>query len=69
MIIEHTFGYNWGMLTVLTEAVDQLEVTADGDTICEVFAVMDRLNAKVAAAIGQFDHDGASRQSEQRRVS
>ena len=33
------------MLTVLAEAVDELEVPADGDTICQVLGLMDRLDA------------------------
>src|SRR3954451_6422260 len=46
------------MLTVLAEAVDELEVPADGDTICQVLGLMDRLDAKVTEAIGPVDHEG-----------
>jgi hypothetical protein len=43
------------MLTVLAEAVDDLEIPADGDTICDVLALIDQLNAKVTQAVGRFD--------------
>src|SRR3954469_8144890 len=46
------------MLTVLAEAVDELEVPADGDTICELLGLIDRLDAKVTEAIGAFGHEG-----------
>src|SRR3954463_2083858 len=50
------FGYNRDMLTELAEAVEGLEIPADGDAICEALRLMDRLNAKVTEAVGAFDH-------------
>src|SRR5690349_15223956 len=47
------------MLTVLTEAVEELEIPADGDTICDVLAVIDQLNAKVTEAVGRFDAEAS----------
>src|SRR5436305_6493357 len=46
------------MLAVLAEVVDELEVPAHGDTICQLLGLIDRLDAKVTEAIGRFDHEG-----------
>ena len=45
------------MLAVLAEAVDKLEVPSDGDTICDVLALMDRLEAKKLAKLSGADFD------------
>ena len=39
-------------------AVDELEVPADGRALTEVLGLLDRLAAKVTAAVGEFDRAG-----------
>src|SRR3954447_14854356 len=43
------------MLTELAQAVEGIEIPADGETICEAFELIDRLTAKVTQAVGMFD--------------
>jgi hypothetical protein len=54
------------ILERLADAIDQLDLPADGSVLTEVFALADRLNAKLVAAVGQHDvaelwrNDGAT---------
>jgi Domain of unknown function (DUF222) len=50
----------------LAEATDELDLPADGPVLAEAFALADRLNAKLLAAVGAHDraevwrNDGAT---------
>jgi len=46
------------MLDTLRDEVDQLHVPVDGDAISELFAIRDRLDAKLSEAVGEFDAAG-----------
>jgi hypothetical protein len=37
------------------DAIDQLDLPVDGSVLTEAFALADRLNAKLVAAVGQHD--------------
>ena len=43
------------MFEGLAEAIDGLEIPVDGDALAEVFALRDRLDAKLAEAVADFD--------------
>ncbi len=45
------------MIGALREAVEQLEVPLDADALAELFAVRDLLEAKLSAAVADFDAD------------
>jgi Domain of unknown function (DUF222) len=53
-------------LEQLTRAIDDLDLPTDGTVLTEAFALADRLNAKLLAAVGEHDtaelwrHDGAT---------
>ena len=42
----------------LASAIDEVDVPADGDGLVEALRLLDRLTAKVTAAVGRFDTDG-----------
>jgi Domain of unknown function (DUF222) len=44
-----------GILERLADAIDQLDLPVDGAVLAEAFALADRLNAKLVAAVGQHD--------------
>ena len=46
------------MFATLVEVIDGLEIPADGMAIAEALALRDRLDARIAAAIGAFDRAG-----------
>jgi hypothetical protein len=46
-----------GVLDPLADAIDNLDLPVDGRTLTDAFALADRLNAKLLAAVG--DHDVA----------
>ncbi len=46
------------MLKELGEAVEQLEIPLDGHTLVRVLAIRDRLDARIAQAVGAFDAAG-----------
>lgn len=46
------------MFATLASAVEEVEVPADGDAIAAALGLLDRLAAKVSAAIGAFDAQG-----------
>lgn len=50
--------YDHEVFERLAEAVAELEVPMHGDALAEVLAIVDRLNAKVSAAIGEYDASG-----------
>ena len=43
------------MFEGLGEAIDGLEIPVDGDALAEVFALRDRLDARLAEAVAEFD--------------
>lgn len=47
------------MLDVLADAVENLEVPAEAGALREVFSLQNRIEAKTARAVGQFDAAGA----------
>ncbi|MBW8780372.1 MAG: DUF222 domain-containing protein [Verrucomicrobia bacterium] len=46
------------MLSVLAEALDEVEIPATAPGLREAFAIRDRFNAKLAAAVAEFDRAG-----------
>ncbi|HVL94147.1 MAG TPA: hypothetical protein VM264_12505 [Acidimicrobiales bacterium] len=44
------------VLEALAGAVEELELPVDGPTLLSAIALRDRLDAKIAAAAGEFDH-------------
>ena len=46
------------MFERLEAAIEEVDIPADGAAVAEVLALADRLAAKVAAAVGEFDHAG-----------
>ena len=46
------------MFDALREEVERLDIPVDGDAIGELFAIRDRLDAKLSAAVGEFDRAG-----------
>ena len=46
------------MFDALREEVERLDIPVDGDVIAELFAIRDRLDAKLSAAVGEFDSAG-----------
>lgn len=46
------------MFDALRDAVDGLQIPVDGDAISELYAIRDRLDAKLNAAVGEFDRAG-----------
>lgn len=46
------------MFDALRGEVERLDVPVDGDAIAELFAIRDRLDAKLSAAVGEFDRAG-----------
>ena len=46
------------MFDALREEVDRLQIPIDGDAIGELFDIRDRLDAKLNAAVGEFDRAG-----------
>jgi hypothetical protein len=54
------------ILEPLAEAIDDLDLPVDGSVLVEAFALTDRLNAKLMAAVGEHDaaevwrNDGAT---------
>lgn len=47
--------YDREVISALREAVEQVEVPADGDALAAVFELIDRLCAKASAAVAEFD--------------
>ncbi|HEX9968695.1 MAG TPA: DUF222 domain-containing protein, partial [Acidimicrobiales bacterium] len=43
------------MFEALVSAVEEVEIPADGDAIVAAFALLDRLTAKVSAAVAEWD--------------
>jgi hypothetical protein len=54
------------ILEPLADAIDALDLPTDGTVLAEAFALADRLNAKLLAAVGEHDaaeqwrNDGAT---------
>jgi hypothetical protein len=48
--------YDGVMCTGLAEAIEEYQIHLDGDALVEVFALIDRLQAKAAEAVADFDH-------------
>ena len=46
------------MFDALAAAVSSLDIPCDGRAVAEALALLDRLTAKVAAAVGEFDRSG-----------
>ena len=46
------------MFDGLRDEVERLHIPIDGDAIGELFAIRDRLDAKLSAAVGEFDRAG-----------
>lgn len=46
------------MFEALGDEVEQLHIPADGDAISELFAIRDRLDAKLSSVVGEFDRAG-----------
>jgi hypothetical protein len=53
--IEHQYALGM-VLAALAGAVEELELSVDGPTLLAAIALRDRLDAKIAAAAGEFDH-------------
>jgi hypothetical protein len=47
------------MLAALGDAIDNLDLGLDGDALAEAIALRSRLDAAIAAAVGEFDHTQA----------
>src|SRR3954463_10243806 len=43
------------MFETLARAIDELQIPADGVALAAAFRLLDRLQAKVSAAVGEFD--------------
>jgi hypothetical protein len=50
--------YDWDVLEDLAEAIEGLDVPVDGAAIVQVLALRDRLDARIAEAVGAFDAAG-----------
>jgi hypothetical protein len=48
--------YDGVMCTGLAEAIEEYQIHLDGDALVAVFALIDRLQAKAAEAVADFDH-------------
>jgi hypothetical protein len=46
------------MMSNLAEAITGLEIPVHGESIAEALALRDQLDARIAVAIGQYDHQG-----------
>jgi hypothetical protein len=47
--------YDCGMCTGLGEAIEELSIPLDGDALAEALALRDRLDARIAQAVAEFD--------------
>jgi len=47
------------MFETLAQAIDEVSIPAEADAVAEALGLLDRLTAKVTAAVGRFDRAGA----------